>query len=68
MNLAVLNFLPIPPLDGGQFCFLVAEKVKGSPLPEAALNKITIAGVVFVLGLIVFINGRDIYKLVQSFF
>ncbi len=68
VNLAVLNFLPIPPLDGGQFCFLVAEKVKGRPLPEAALNRITIAGVVFVLGLIVFINGKDIYKLVQSFF
>ncbi len=68
VNLAVLNFLPIPPLDGGQFCFLVAEKVKGRPLPEAALNRITIAGVVFVLGLIVFINGKDIYKLVESFF
>ena len=68
VNLAVLNFLPIPPLDGGQFCFLAAEKARGRPLPEAALNFVTIAGVVFVLGLIVIINGKDIFRLVQSFF
>src|SRR5262249_39956628 len=33
INLAVLNFLPIPPLDGGQMVFLIAEKVRGRPLP-----------------------------------
>ena len=37
INLAVLNFLPIPPLDGGQMVFLVAEKVRGRPLPDSAL-------------------------------
>ena len=37
INLAVLNFLPIPPLDGGQMLFLIAEKVRGRPLPESAL-------------------------------
>ena len=42
INLAVLNFLPIPPLDGGQMVFLIAEKVRGRPLPESAL----IAGIV----------------------
>ena len=45
INLAVLNFLPIPPLDGGQMLFLIAEKVRGRPLPDSAL----IAGTYFGL-------------------
>ena len=68
VNLAVLNFLPIPPLDGGQFAFLVAEKVRGKPLSEKILNAGTIAGVVFVLLLIVFINGKDIFYLIKDYF
>ena len=68
INLAVLNFLPIPPLDGGQFTFLTFEKIRGKPLPEAALNVVSIAGVVFVLGLILIINGKDIFQLIQSYF
>ena len=67
VNLAVLNFLPIPPLDGGQFTFLAAEKIRGRPLPEAALNVVSIAGIAFVLGLIVLVNGKDIFRLVQSY-
>lgn len=68
VNLAVLNFLPIPPLDGGQFTFLAAEKVRGKPLPDSFLNILTIGGVIFVLLLIVFINGKDIFQLIQSYF
>ncbi|WP_435011761.1 site-2 protease family protein [Tundrisphaera lichenicola] len=67
VNLAVLNFLPIPPLDGGQFVFLAAEKVRGKPLPDSILNYATFGGVVFVLLLIVFINGKDIFQLIQSY-
>jgi regulator of sigma E protease len=67
VGLAVLNFLPIPPLDGGQFTLLVMEKVRGKPLPEWMVNAVTIAGLVFVLCLILLVNGRDVLKLVQSF-
>jgi len=67
INLAVLNFLPIPPLDGGQFVFLAAEKVRGRPLPDAALNVMQIAGIVFVLGLILFVNVKDIVQLVRGY-
>jgi len=37
INLAVINFFPIPPLDGGQMVFLIAEKIRGRPLPENAV-------------------------------
>ncbi len=68
VNLAVLNFLPIPPLDGGQFLFLTAEKIRGKPLPESCLNTLMLAGVIFVIGLIIFINGNDIFRLISSYF
>lgn len=62
LNLAVINFLPIPPLDGGQMTFLIAEKLRGKPLPESALNAGTIAGLVFVLGLMVFVFFQDVMR------
>ncbi len=63
INLAVLNFLPIPPLDGGQMVFLVAEKVRGRPLPESALVAGTYLGLFLVLGLMIFVTFQDIFRL-----
>jgi regulator of sigma E protease len=66
INLAVINFLPIPPLDGGQMAFLIAEKLRGKPLPEAVFNAATIAGLVFVLGLMAFVLFQDVAKMFLS--
>lgn len=60
VNLAVINFLPIPPLDGGQMTFLIAEKIRGRPLPENAVAYPTIAGLVFVLVLFVLVFFKDV--------
>ncbi|MFO0907582.1 MAG: site-2 protease family protein [Isosphaeraceae bacterium] len=68
INLAVLNFLPIPPLDGGQMVFLLAEKVRGRPLPESALIAGTYLGLLLVLGLMAFVLFQDISRLVKSAF
>lgn len=63
INLAVLNFLPIPPLDGGQMVFLLAEKVRGKPLPESALAYGTWAGLFLVLGLMFYVLVQDVMRL-----
>ncbi len=68
ISLAVLNFLPIPPLDGGQMSFLIAEKVRGRPLPESALSSVTIVGFVLVIALVLFVTYQDIYKLIAGYF
>ncbi|MCA1684675.1 MAG: site-2 protease family protein, partial [Planctomycetia bacterium] len=68
INLAVLNFLPVPPLDGGQMVFLVAEKVRGRPLPESALAAGTWMGVIMVIMLMGFVFYQDISRLVTSYF
>jgi regulator of sigma E protease len=66
INLAVLNFLPIPPLDGGQMAFLIAEKVRGRPLPDSALIAGTYLGLVLVLCLMAFAMFQDVYRLVTG--
>jgi regulator of sigma E protease len=68
VNLAVLNFLPIPPLDGGQMVFLIAEKVRGRPLPDSALIAGTYFGLFLVLCLMVFVTYQDVFRLVESWF
>ena len=68
INLAVLNFLPIPPLDGGQMVFLLAEKVRGRPLPATAVIAGTWLGMILVLLLIVIVNVKDIFQLVRDYF
>ncbi len=63
INLSVLNFMPIPPLDGGQMVFLIAEKVRGRPLPESALIAGTYLGLILVLSLMVFVTYQDVFRL-----
>jgi regulator of sigma E protease len=60
VNLAVLNLLPIPPLDGGRLVFLAAEKIRGRPLPENAVAYPMIAGVVLIIVLFVVVSLKDV--------
>jgi regulator of sigma E protease len=66
INLAVLNFLPVPPLDGGQMVFLAAEKVRGRPLPDSALIAGTYLGLLLVLMLMAFVIFQDVSRLVTG--
>ena len=64
INLAVLNFLPIPPLDGGQIAFLLAEKIRGKPLPENAINVFMLGGLGLVGVLMLFTILQDVFMLI----
>jgi regulator of sigma E protease len=59
-NLAILNFLPIPALDGGHMLFLLAEGVRGKPVDERTQIALTLAGVACLLGLMIFVFALDI--------
>ncbi len=63
MNLAVLNLLPIPMLDGGQLAMITAEKIRWRPLPETVQAGLQWAGLILLLGLMVFVVANDIRKL-----
>jgi regulator of sigma E protease len=64
VNLAVLNLLPIPVLDGGQFVFLVAEAVLRKPLPLKLRERLTAVGMVLILLLMVFAFSNDIRRVI----
>jgi regulator of sigma E protease len=64
-NLAVLNFLPIPALDGGHMLFLAAEWIRGKPVDERLQIRLTIAGVLCLLTLMVFATAMDIGRFAE---
>jgi len=62
-NLAVINFLPIPALDGGHFVFLCWEGLSGKPVNERVQIALTLAGVAGLLCLMIFVFYLDIDRL-----
>lgn len=68
MNLAILNILPIPALDGGHLLFLLIEKIQGKPVDEEISNKIMTVFFSLLILLLVFVLFNDIYVLVKPLF
>jgi regulator of sigma E protease len=63
VNLAVVNFLPIPVLDGGHMVFLIYEKLRGKPAPERVRVAASLVGLTLILGLMGFVLYLDVSKL-----
>ncbi|OHA00992.1 MAG: hypothetical protein A3C07_05190 [Candidatus Sungbacteria bacterium RIFCSPHIGHO2_02_FULL_47_11] len=62
VNLAILNILPIPALDGGRILFLVIEKARGVRINPAIENIIHTAGFVILILLMVVVTYYDIVR------
>ncbi len=65
INLAVLNLLPIPVLDGGQFLFLLGEAVLRRPLPLRLREGLTVVGLAMIVALMVFAFWNDIARVLR---
>ena len=63
INLAVINILPVPVLDGGHLMFLGIEKLKGSPVSEKTMAIANYIGMGLVLTLMVYATKNDIMRL-----
>ncbi len=63
--IAVFNFLPLPPLDGGLVVLLIIEKIKGSAISERVQTIIAYGGWALILTLILYVTVNDI---IRSFF
>ena len=68
INLAVLNLLPVPILDGGQILVTVAEGVRGKPLTVRTREWLMRAGVAFILVLFTIVMFNDLKSLFSRFF
>ena len=66
--IAVFNFLPLPPLDGGLVVLLLIEKIKGSALSERSQTIIAYAGWILILLLFVYVTFQDIVKIFSGVF
>lgn len=64
VNLAVINLLPFPALDGGRLLFLLIEKIKGSRIKPEIANIVNMVGFGILMLLMVFITYHDIVKLI----
>jgi regulator of sigma E protease len=67
VNLAVLNVLPIPVLDGGHLVFLGIERLRGSPLSMKVRVAAQQIGLIVLLSLIVLVTYNDILRIVKGF-
>ena len=63
INLAIINSLPFPALDGGRTIFLLIEGVKGSPVSRRFEYIVHAAGFALLILLMVVVTARDIAKL-----
>lgn len=63
MDLAIINFLPIPALDGGHVMFLIIEKLRGRKLNEETIDKIGTVFFMLLIFLMIVVCFNDIYAL-----
>ena len=63
INLGIVNMLPLPALDGGRMLFLVIELIRRKPMRAETEAYIHFAGIVVLLGFMLFISFKDIVKL-----
>lgn len=63
VNLAVVNFLPLPIADGGHMVYLIYEGATGRPVSPAVQNAAALAGLVLIVGLFLIVTFNDVSRL-----
>ncbi len=66
INIGVFNLLPLPALDGGRLVFLIIEGLRGKPVPAKYEGLIHAAGLVLLMGLMIFVTYQDIVRLISK--
>ena len=62
VNLALINLLPVPVLDGGHMLFATISKLAGRPLPVSVLEKVQAGFMVLLLGMIIYVSFFDVSR------
>ncbi len=63
INLALINLLPIPALDGGRLLFVIIEAIIRKPIKPEFANAVNGIGFFFLIGLMLVITASDIFKI-----
>lgn len=62
INLAIINILPLPALDGGRILFVIIEKAIGKKVPATIEGYVHTAGFIILVGLMIVITFKDAYR------
>lgn len=65
INLAIINLLPVPALDGGRLLFVIVEGIIRRPIKPSVAAAVNGIGFAFLILLMVVVTGSDILKLVH---
>jgi regulator of sigma E protease len=65
INLALVNLIPIPALDGGRLLFVILEAIIGRPLDPKWTYRVNAVGFTLLIILMIVISGHDIYTLIK---
>ncbi len=68
LNLAVMNLLPFPALDGGRLLFLLIRKVTGRRVTDEMEGKIHFVGIMLLFALMIYVTWNDILKFIVPLF
>ena len=63
LSLALLNLLPLLPLDGGHIAFSIVERIRGRAIPREAYERVSAIGIAIVLFLFVIGLSNDIGRI-----
>lgn len=66
INLAIINLLPLPALDGSRLVFLAVERLRGRPINREREGMVHFIGLLLLMGLMVVITYHDIMRLILS--
>lgn len=66
MDLAIVNFLPIPALDGGQLLFLIIEKAMGRKVGTKVMESLATISFFLLIGLMLIVVFNDIWALITQ--
>lgn len=66
VNLAIINMLPLPALDGGRIIFVLISKITGRPVSERIEGTVHLIGMMLLFGLMIYVCFNDVIRIFFS--
>lgn len=63
INLAIINMLPLPALDGGRIIFVIISMITGRPVSQKVEGTVHFVGIMLLFGLMVYVTFNDITRI-----
>ena len=68
LNLAIVNMLPLPALDGGRLIFIIVRKITGKAITDEMEGKIHFVGIMLLFALMIYVTWNDIVRFIVPIF